>query len=206
MWLSAPGGGDPRGYWSVLRDNPSFRSVPEIKDVIDCSQVLESRIEQAFTRPAYKPMAMRVIHALSVHRLTTGDIHVALAPAEQVLAQLDDDLDRLLADWTRTLLVNLDDPATRQNLSLLRPERAKRVSAFVAEAELPDVLEPEFVEALQEVLSGLVKVVVTAEDLKAVLLAGGSPASPIEMKARFVGFLDGLAKGQDPAKVRVVLE
>ena len=72
-------------YWSNLRDNASFRSVPDIKAVIDCSQVLESRIEQAFTRPAYKPMAMRVIHALSVHRLTTGDIHAALgATAEEL--------------------------------------------------------------------------------------------------------------------------
>ena len=42
-------------YWNTLRENPSFRSVPDIKAVIDCSQVLESRIEQAFTRPAYKP-------------------------------------------------------------------------------------------------------------------------------------------------------
>ena len=130
----------------------------------------------------------------------------ATAPAGQVLARLDDDLDRLLADWTRTLLVNLDDPATRENLSLLQPERTARVSVFVAEGELPDALEPEFVESLQEVLSGLVKVVVSAEDLKAALLAGGSPASPIELKARFEGYLDGLAKREDPAKVRVVLE
>ena len=130
----------------------------------------------------------------------------AAVPAGQVLAQLDDDLDQLLADWTRTLLTNLDDPATRENLSLLQPERAARVSAFVEKGELPDALEPEFVEALQEVLSGLVKVVVTAEDLKAALLAGGSPASPIEMKARFEGYVDGLARGEDPAKVRVVLE
>ena len=130
----------------------------------------------------------------------------AAAPAGQVLARLDDDLDRLLSDWTRTLLVNLDDPATRENLSLLQPERAARVSAFVENGELPDPLEPEFVEALQEVLSGLVKVVVTADDLKTALLAGGSPASPAEMKARFEGYLGGLAKGEDPAKVRVVLE
>ena len=72
-------------YWSVLRQNPSFRADADIKAVIDCSQVLESRIEQAFTRPAYKPMAMRLIHALSVHRLTTGDIHAALgATAEEL--------------------------------------------------------------------------------------------------------------------------
>ena len=72
-------------YWSTLRENPSFRAVPDIKAVIDCSQVLESRIEQVFTRPAYQDMALRVIHALSVHRLTTGDIYANLgATAEEL--------------------------------------------------------------------------------------------------------------------------
>ena len=38
-------------------------------------------MQQAFTRPAYKPLALRIIHALSVHRLTTGgDIHVPIGP------------------------------------------------------------------------------------------------------------------------------
>ncbi len=73
------------GYWSTLRTDPSFRTIPDIKAIIDCSQVLESRIDQAFTRPAYKPMAVRIIHALSVHRLTTGDIHTPLgATAEEL--------------------------------------------------------------------------------------------------------------------------
>ena len=72
-------------YWTNLRENPSFRTVPAIKAVIDCSQVLESRIQQAFTRPAYEPMALRLIHALSVHRLTTGDIYATLgATAEEL--------------------------------------------------------------------------------------------------------------------------
>jgi len=71
-------------YWDTLRQNASFRTIPEIRAVIDCSQVLESRIEQAFTRPIYKSMALRLIHALSIHRLTTGDIYSALGatPAE----------------------------------------------------------------------------------------------------------------------------
>ena len=72
-------------YWTTLRENPSFRAAPDIKAVIDCSQVLESRVQQAFTRPAYKPMAMRLVHALSVHRLTTGDIYAPLgATAEEL--------------------------------------------------------------------------------------------------------------------------
>lgn len=65
-------------YWNTLKDNPSFRSVPDIRAVIDCSGVLETRIQQAFTRPAYKPMALKIIHGLSVHRLTIGDIYSPL--------------------------------------------------------------------------------------------------------------------------------
>lgn len=72
-------------YWNTLKENPSFRSVPDIRDVIDCSQVLEARVEQAFTRPAYKPMAVKLIHALSVHRLTTGDIHAPLGATPEEL-------------------------------------------------------------------------------------------------------------------------
>jgi hypothetical protein len=72
-------------YWATLRENRSFRADADIRAVIDCSRVLESRIEQAFTRPTYKPMAMRLIHALSVHRLTTGNIHATLgATAEEL--------------------------------------------------------------------------------------------------------------------------
>lgn len=72
-------------YWKTLSENPSFRSVPDIKAVIDCSQVLEDRIKQAFTRPAYKPMALRLIHALSIHRLTTGDIYSNLGATPKEL-------------------------------------------------------------------------------------------------------------------------
>ena len=104
------------------------------------------------------------------------------------------------------MLANLDDPTIRENLSLLSPQRRMRVAAFVESGDIPDPLEPEFVEAFREVLSGLVKVVVTTEDVRTALLAGGSPASPAEMVARFVGYMDGLVTGQDAGKVRVVLE
>lgn len=76
-------------YWSVLRDNPSFRSVPEIREVIDRSVVLEARVQQAFTRPQYRPAALRVIQALSVHRLTNSDIY---APLGATADELRDDL------------------------------------------------------------------------------------------------------------------
>ena len=72
-------------YWLRLRENPSFRSIPEVKKVIDKSKVLEDRVRNAYTRPQYQPAALRIIHALSVHRLTTGDINAPLgATAEEL--------------------------------------------------------------------------------------------------------------------------
>lgn len=76
-------------YWNTLKQNPSFRAISEIREVIECSQVLESRIENAITREQYKPMALRLIHALSVHRLTTGDIYAPMgASAEELRDRL----------------------------------------------------------------------------------------------------------------------
>jgi hypothetical protein len=128
------------------------------------------------------------------------------APAMAMLDDLDAELDSLVEDWTQTLLTNLEDPTTRDNLSLLKPKQRKLVDGFIKRRALPDDLNQEFIHALQEVLSGLVKVLVKAEDLRAALLRGGSPATPAEMKRRFEEYLDDLTKGNEPGKVRIVLE
>ncbi|MDR3298636.1 MAG: DUF6079 family protein [Candidatus Accumulibacter sp.] len=77
-------------FWSTVKGNSVLRADSNIKEVLRVSEVLESRIQQAFTRTAYKPMALRVIHALAVQRLTTGgDIHVPIGPTA---AELRDSL------------------------------------------------------------------------------------------------------------------
>ena len=72
-------------YWNVLQANAAMRSIPEIREVIDVSKVVENRIQQAYTRPALKPMALRIIHGLSVHRLATDDIHAKIGPTAEEL-------------------------------------------------------------------------------------------------------------------------
>jgi len=128
------------------------------------------------------------------------------APAATMLDALDGELDKLVENWTQTLLTNLEDPTTKDNLSLLKPEPRKLVDGFINKRALPDDLDQEFIHALQEVLSGLTKVSVKIADLRDALLAGGSPATPAEMRKRFDEYLDGLTKGKEPGKVRIVLE
>lgn len=128
------------------------------------------------------------------------------APAAEELDRLDAELDKLRQDWTATLLANLEDPTTKDALKLLKPEYKKLVGAFLKARKLPDDPGQDFIHAMKEVLSGLVPVEVKLDDLRAALLSGGAPATPVEMKKRFEEYLDGLTKGKEPGQVRIVLE
>lgn len=72
-------------YWLTLSNDPAFRSIPDVKEVLDRSSVLEGRIQNAFPKEQYKPVALRIIHGLSVHRLTTGGIDKPLGPTAEEL-------------------------------------------------------------------------------------------------------------------------
>ncbi|PKL79310.1 MAG: ATPase [Candidatus Melainabacteria bacterium HGW-Melainabacteria-1] len=63
-------------FWSQLSEE--FRSLPEVREVSQAVEVLKDYIQNRFTRPQYRPMALRIIDALAVHRLATGDIHAPI--------------------------------------------------------------------------------------------------------------------------------
>ena len=76
-------------YWDTLKGTQSFRAVPSIGEVVEKSERLEALVSQNLPRAHYKPMALRIIYALSVHRLTTGDINNPLGlTTEQLKDQM----------------------------------------------------------------------------------------------------------------------
>jgi len=73
-------------FWDTVKSNQVLRADPNIAPVLKVSEVLTERVTKAFTRPAYRPMALRIIDGLSVHRLTTGgDIYVPVGPTAEEL-------------------------------------------------------------------------------------------------------------------------
>lgn len=76
-------------YWSRILDDPSLRTAAGVSEVVDKSGVLEAKIRNAYTRPNLRPVALRLIRALSVRRLMTDDIYV---PLGVTAAELRDDL------------------------------------------------------------------------------------------------------------------
>ena len=76
-------------YWKRIKENPSLRTDPAVHEVLSKSTVLESIINSNFPKAAYRPIALQIIYALSVHRLTTGTLDAKLGITEQ---SLKDDL------------------------------------------------------------------------------------------------------------------
>ena len=61
-------------YWSVIKQNPSVRSAQDIREVYECSFRLEGLVETGYPKGKNLDFARRIIHGLSIHRLTVGDI------------------------------------------------------------------------------------------------------------------------------------
>lgn len=135
-----------------------------------------------------------------------NDLKEPQRSVSNLLSELDSELDKLLADWTRTLLDNLEDPTTQAAIELLRPSEQQLVRALLGEGGLPEPLDAQLINALREALAGLNKVVVRMDDLKGALIAGGMPATPAELVKRFDDYLSSEMAGQDVEKVRIVLE
>ncbi len=129
------------------------------------------------------------------------------ASAAQVLASLEDRLDGLLEDWTETLLENLADPAVRDNIALISDRDGKaEIETFLATRELPDPVTRGLVQALQEALTGLEKVEITAGGLGDALAHGGLPCTVPELQSRFERYVAELTAGKTVDRVRVVVE
>lgn len=63
-------------YWSFIKENMGYRTDVNVKEVVEKSGMLEDIINRSFPKKLYKSLALNIINALSVHRLTTGDISI----------------------------------------------------------------------------------------------------------------------------------
>ena len=191
-----------------LKNDPHMASLQKLAniDVMPRQQLtdLQNRLSQ-----------LKACTQLTEAQLQTTPVcpHCGFNPAHEtskynpsfILQQADNQLDQLLDAWTQSLLDNLEDPMTQENVKLLKPEQQALLQAFMTSKALPDAISHEFLDAIREVLAGLVKVPMKLAELESHLQSAGA-ATPAEIKRRFDDYLDQLVKGKDQAKVRIVLE
>jgi hypothetical protein len=162
------------GYWKILIEDPANKAVPEVSDIIECSDVLAAKIRNAYTRPQYRPMALRIVDALSVHRLTTHDPYspIGLTPEElrdglclysQAVASLPGDPAANLLTVVETALREIHRTVSGQFISFNKDNRQyyldlKKSDDYDAliekrsEALDNNVLDSYYYDALRQVL------------------------------------------------------
>ena len=125
--------------------------------------------------------------------------------AEQRLNNLETKIEETHKTWTNALLGEFEDPAIEENLKLIDPSSRERLEAFIQDKELPDELDADFVKAIQQALSGLTRIEISSRSIEGALFPNGAASTIDDFKDRFAEYLEGLVKGQDRAKVRLVL-
>jgi len=173
----------PRQQLSDLQD--------KLTDIKSCFYLTEQELEAAPICP---------------HCNFRPSVEPVITSSSQQLMQIDIALDELLESWAQTIINNLEDPMTQANIELLGVDEKAMINDFVSSKELPDTVDTLFVQSIKEVLSGLVKVSIKPGELQKAMQSGGGAATPDEIKKRFDNYIDKLTKGQDPSKVRLVIE
>jgi hypothetical protein len=72
-------------YRARLAGDPSARTIPEVQVVLDRSEVLRAKVTAALVERRYVDTALRIIDGLTVHRLTTEDIHRPIGMTPEML-------------------------------------------------------------------------------------------------------------------------
>jgi energy-coupling factor transporter ATP-binding protein EcfA2 len=123
-----------------------------------------------------------------------------------ILDQIDQQIDGLLENWTKTLLDNLDDPTAKKSIKLLPDEQREAVNAFLKGKKLPEKISNDLVQGMQQALSGLIAIPVKPADLLDALSEGGAPCTVEQIQARFGEFVQKITRGKEPSKVRLVID
>jgi energy-coupling factor transporter ATP-binding protein EcfA2 len=123
-----------------------------------------------------------------------------------VLQQIDQQLDALLENWTKTLFDNLGDPTAKKSIKLLPDEQKEAVNGFLTTKKLPEKISNDLVQGMQQALSGLEAISVKPADLLDALCEGGSPCTVKQIQTRFEEFVKKITRGKEPSKVRLVID
>lgn len=200
---------DDRRKYNLLSDDERMKRMDTLSDIelLPVQQLRDFKLSLAGLKTCYS-ITSRALESSPLCQECNfrPALEETSAPAKSILSSLEGRLNEMQDEWVKTLLADLEDPSTQENLYLISPNRRKLIEDFLSSRSLPEPLTQEFISAVREALSSLSKVIINGEDLRSALLNGGSPATPEELRKRFESFLAARVEGADPGRVRIVLE
>lgn len=114
------------------------------------------------------------------------------------------ELQEIVNEWTQALKNTLDDPAVKKNMSLLEPKVSTLLNDFKSgQIELTKENAISIRNAIMSLYKGLEKIELNTEGMKS---AFNKPLTPDEAVDAFKSYVDGLTKGKERDKIRIILK
>lgn len=148
------------------------------------------------------PIELKATHICPHCRFNLGD------KVKNVMGQLDNlenQIDDLTTEWTKTLLDTISDPIVASQKSFLSAEQQKVINTFIESGELPKRVDDIFVKAINALLKGFEPVVIDTDELVA-KLEQLPPMDEVSFEAKISELVGTYTKGKDASKLRIVVK
>lgn len=122
-----------------------------------------------------------------------------------LLKQLEEQLPKLLEEWTETLLTNFNDPEIKENITLLSNEQQQLVQSLIQNREFTLPIDIRLIQAINDLLKGINKIELTLSDLEE-MLANGHPLTVEELRKRFEALISKTVGNAPTNQVRIMLK
>jgi hypothetical protein len=121
-----------------------------------------------------------------------------------ILENIDDRIDALTEEWTKTLLATISDPLVVNGKEYLKKGQQKVIDDFTRDGRLPENVDNFFVTAMSDILKGFDPVPIEASDFTEKLTSIG-PCDIDTFKEKVDGLLNDYTKDKDKSKLRIII-
>lgn len=126
-------------------------------------------------------------------------------PVKGKLDEIEERMDSLLWEWTKTLLNTISDPLVLDQKKYLTTDQQSAIEVFLKTKVLPEKIDNFFIGSIEALLQGFEPVTINANDLLDKLDAIG-PCDVDTFKVRVTAVVDGYTKGKDKEKLRIIVK
>ena len=190
----------------LVQESAALASLKKLRSIEIVSSAKLSAIEQDISdlTVCYEltPEELKSTHICPHCRYQLSD------HAKNVYGQLDNienRIDDLLTEWTKTLLDTISDPIVASQKEYLTADQKKAIDDFVSSGELPRRVDDFFVKAITALLQGFEPVVIDTDDLLQ-KLEELPPLDETAFAAKIKDILGAYTKGKDTSKLRIVVK
>ena len=163
---------------------------------------LEQKLTDLQTCKAFDPAALA--RSVTCPECGYRPRSVESATALARLQEIEEQIQRLHAEWEQALLDSLAVPEMSEQIDLLGAAERQTVEAFLEARHFPEPVTEDFVRAVRQVLNRFEVRPISPKAIWKTLFPLATPATPAELRERFTGMLAQLADGSAEERVRFV--